>query len=352
MQFKKRIASLVVFFAVITGIASLANAAYMIYLPFEPGEFWKCVQGNNGSYSHFGKLEYAYDFVRGFSAESFGENVLSPIHGEIVDMRTGAPDYELNDGSYPENNNGWGNTLLIKDYATHKYLRFAHLREGSIPWYLEEGDLVDIGEKIGEVGNSGFSSAPHLHLHMQSTQDGGAQSVKFYFVEGPVEQYTYIKSEITPNSFVLDYKYDKSLSHEVSYYRGHASSKHNWEISPLTIPNQITGRGKYFVKVKDYFNKPWYRWKFRLNHTGYFLIFVKFKGTYKKDPKVRYSIYSSQDPDIHTVIQMDQQMCNVDNWHLLIGTMLKAHKYYYIKLKGQTYGKYISADGLKFVRLW
>ncbi len=352
MQLKKRIVSLVAFFAVFMGAVGLVGATDMIYLPFEPGTTWKCVQGNNGSYSHFGTLKYAYDFTRGFNEETFGEPVLSPIHGEIVDLRTGAPDYELNDGSYPENNNGWGNTLLIKDYATNKYLRFAHLKEGSIPWNLEEGDSVEIGEKIGEVGNSGFSSAPHLHLQMQSTPDGGAQSIKFYFIEGPLENGTYVKSENTPNSFVLDHTDDKSLSHEVIYYKGLASKQYDWEVSPITTPNQVVGANRYFVKIKSYLNKPWYRWKFRLNHTGYFLIFAKFKGTDKRDPKARYYLYSTQDPSIYTTIKVDQQMCNADNWHLLIGTTLKAHKDYYLKLQGQTYGKYISADGLKFVRLW
>ncbi|MBT4455755.1 M23 family metallopeptidase, partial [Candidatus Peregrinibacteria bacterium] len=241
-------------------------------------------------------------------------------------------------------------------YATNRYLRFAHLREGSIPWYLEEGESVEIGEKIGEVGNSGFSSAPHLHLHMQATSDGGAQSIQFYFVEGPLKKGTYVRSELTPNSFVLDHKHNKSLSHEVTYYKGYHSksyqSKQKWDVSPVTTTNQVVGAHRYFVKVKSYIKKPWYKWKFRLNHTGYFLIFAKFKGTYKRDPKARYSLYSSQDPSVYTVIKMDQQMCNADNWHLLIGTTLKAYKYYYLKLEGQTQGKYISADGLKFVRLW
>jgi hypothetical protein len=354
MQLKKKIVSLVAFFAVLMGVVGLVSATDMIYLPFEPGTMWECVQGNNGSYSHFGTLQYAYDFTRGFGKESFGEDVLSPIYGEIVDLRTGAPDDELNDGSYPGNNNGWGNTILIKDYATNKYLRFAHLREGSIPWYLEEGESVEIGEKIGEVGNSGFSSAAHLHLHMQATSDGGAQSIQFYFIEGPLKKGSYVKSENTPNSFVLDYKHDKSLSHEVTYYKGYMSKKSwaKWDISPLTHPNQVTGKNRYFAKIKSYFKRPWYKWKFRLNRTGYFMIFVKFKGTYKRDPNVVYYLYSSQDPGVFSTIYMDQQMCSADNWHLLIGTTLKAYKYYYIKLMGQTQGKYISADGLKFVRLW
>ncbi|EXF25760.1 peptidase M23 family protein [Nesterenkonia sp. AN1] len=41
---------------------------------------------------------------------------------------------------------------------------YAHLRQGSV--LLEVGQRVSAGEQLGEVGNTGNSSEPHLHVHL------------------------------------------------------------------------------------------------------------------------------------------------------------------------------------------
>jgi len=42
---------------------------------------------------------------------------------------------------------------------------FAHMREGSIG--VAPGDRVGLGDPLGEVGKSGASTEPHLHIHAQ-----------------------------------------------------------------------------------------------------------------------------------------------------------------------------------------
>ena len=334
--------------------SGIARAGYLVYLPFYNGETWYCTQGNNSSYSHTGKLAYAYDFTTGGYGETFGRNLLSPVRGKIVELVNIIPDFKYNDGIYSGtcstcNNGGWGNTLLIQDLATGKYIRIAHLKQWSIPSSLAVNSIVDIGEKIGEIGQSGYSTNPHLHIQMQSGS-GSAQSIKFNFVEGPITQGKYVDSELALKSFVLDDTSDKSLSHETSYYS--ASKSSTFEEYPLYTPNFTTGARSYHAKVKSTNSPPWYRWSFTLNKTGYFLVFVKYKGASKRDPHAQYMIYSSSDPDIFTTVYLDQQDCTFDSWHFIIGTMFKANKKYYIRLRGQTYNKYISADGVKFVRIW
>ena len=39
----------------------------------------------------------------------------------------------------------------------------AHLRKGSL--VAKEGSLIEIGDLIGQVGNSGNTTEPHLHIH-------------------------------------------------------------------------------------------------------------------------------------------------------------------------------------------
>ena len=45
------------------------------------------------------------------------------------------------------------------------YVFLAHLRAGSI--VVKKGEQVEVGEPLAQMGNSGNSSEPHLHLHAQ-----------------------------------------------------------------------------------------------------------------------------------------------------------------------------------------
>ena len=44
------------------------------------------------------------------------------------------------------------------------YMLYAHLQPGSLK--VKQGDKIKRGDPIGLVGNSGNSSAPHLHFHV------------------------------------------------------------------------------------------------------------------------------------------------------------------------------------------
>jgi hypothetical protein len=53
--------------------------------------------------------------------------------------------------------------VLDSDDEDHDYV-FMHLRSGSIT--VEEGDHVRTGQAIGEIGNTGSSTGPHLHFEI------------------------------------------------------------------------------------------------------------------------------------------------------------------------------------------
>jgi murein DD-endopeptidase MepM/ murein hydrolase activator NlpD len=52
-----------------------------------------------------------------------------------------------------------GNFVII-DHGQKKYSYYMHLHK----LLSEEGDMVKAGEQIGEVGSTGGSTAPHLHV--------------------------------------------------------------------------------------------------------------------------------------------------------------------------------------------
>jgi murein DD-endopeptidase MepM/ murein hydrolase activator NlpD len=56
-----------------------------------------------------------------------------------------------------------GNHVVL-DLGGGHYAFFAHLQKGSVT--VEPGDRVHRGEVLGLLGNSGNTSAPHLHFHL------------------------------------------------------------------------------------------------------------------------------------------------------------------------------------------
>jgi murein DD-endopeptidase MepM/ murein hydrolase activator NlpD len=60
-----------------------------------------------------------------------------------------------------------GNHIVL-DLGNAKYALYAHLKPGSI--MVKEGDTVKRGQVLGIVGNTGNSSAPHLHFHVMSSE--------------------------------------------------------------------------------------------------------------------------------------------------------------------------------------
>lgn len=329
------------------GVSTNLNAKdYLVFMPFQNGERWSCPQGNNGQYSHFGKLQYAYDFTA-WQSSSFGKKVYSPVRGVVVDKRDNAPDYMYNDGFYPENNNGWGNTVLLKDYATGKAIRLAHMRQGSIK--VELGEHVEVGQQIGEVGQSGFSSEPHLHIHMQNetTNTADYQSIPFYFVEGPVVTGDLVKSELNAMTFVIDDEEDVSLGNYVSSYNGYYGGP--WGTAAMGTNNMV-GKRDYKVKYTAGLKvAPSYYWRFTLNKSGFYYIWVKFFPSGSKDPSAEYRLTCSTVAP--TTIYLNQKKLSSDYWYPFVLTYLKAGTEYTIRLKGTTKDTSIVADGVKFQQM-
>ncbi|MCH2488645.1 MAG: peptidoglycan DD-metalloendopeptidase family protein [Flavobacteriales bacterium] len=72
-----------------------------------------------------------------------------------------------------------GNSVTLKTDAG-EYIVYAHFEKGTLN--VKEGDRVKQGQYLGNCGNSGNSSEPHLHLHVQDGPDiYTATGVRCYF---------------------------------------------------------------------------------------------------------------------------------------------------------------------------
>ncbi|MDH6116789.1 hypothetical protein ABH930_000208 [Kitasatospora sp. GAS204A] len=61
----------------------------------------------------------------------------------------------------------YGNHLILRTAADEEVvLILAHLRVGSL--LVAEGERVTVGQPLAEVGNSGNTTEPHLHLHAEA----------------------------------------------------------------------------------------------------------------------------------------------------------------------------------------
>lgn len=103
---------------------------------------------------------------------AFGTELVAPCIGTVVRAQDGLPD------GVPDEHHAVGNHVVIDN--GHEHIVLAHLRLGTVA--VTAGDTVNPGDRLGEVGNSGNSSEPHLHLHVE--RDGQPLRIRFSDVSG------------------------------------------------------------------------------------------------------------------------------------------------------------------------
>jgi hypothetical protein len=93
---------------------------------------------------------------------SYGEPVYAPADGRITEVTDGFASDVFGE---PDTENPGGNYVIL-DIGNGKYFYVGHLMKGKIP--VEEGQAVTKGDILGYIGNSGNTSFPHLHMHVQN----------------------------------------------------------------------------------------------------------------------------------------------------------------------------------------
>ena len=96
----------------------------------------------------------------------WGEPVFSPCDGTVSAAVDGLPDHVP---PARDTDNLAGNYVLIECGDIEVLL--AHLRNGSVK--VAAGQAVVTGDPLGEVGNSGNTSEPHLHIHAERGVEPG-----------------------------------------------------------------------------------------------------------------------------------------------------------------------------------
>ncbi len=118
-----------------------------------------------------GSMLYAYDFRLEHTGdghkltdyEVFGKEVIAPAEGTIIQIINGAIDMPPGER---DRGNGVGNAI-ITDYGNGEYSLICHLKHDSIKVTVRE--KVKQGQVIGLCGNTGNTSQPHIHFHLQDS---------------------------------------------------------------------------------------------------------------------------------------------------------------------------------------
>lgn len=102
-----------------------------------------------------------------FAYAIFGTTLLAPCSGTVVSSEGSLPDFDI---PQQDTDNRLGNHVLLR--CGDVEILLAHMRQGSVE--VREGEAVTEGQPIGEVGNSGATGEPHLHIHAQRPAAAGA----------------------------------------------------------------------------------------------------------------------------------------------------------------------------------
>lgn len=185
MLAKSAVAIILVWLCVLAWIGQIAPPGTSVDLafPLAAGRYCVIQGGRNfitNPFHNFVDSEYAIDIVKvnriGNRARSisprdatryeiFGETVYSPIEGTVIAVTD-----TLFDNPPPRANplSPLGNHIVIANGDLRVIV--AHLHEGSAT--VRVGAAIDRGTPIGQVGNSGYSNEPHLHVQVLRVQHG------------------------------------------------------------------------------------------------------------------------------------------------------------------------------------
>jgi hypothetical protein len=108
---------------------------------------------------------------------TYGARIYAVANGIVVAAVDGRPDIApFADPLLNGPEDFAGNSVVLK-IAPRQYAVFFHLKRGSVR--VKVGERVRGGEQIASLGNSGNSSAPHLHFGIQDGPSGLSNSLPF-----------------------------------------------------------------------------------------------------------------------------------------------------------------------------
>lgn len=154
------------------------------------------------------------------------QKIYSPIAGEVVEIENNVEErnpvnifkdilYSIKAVRRSNYNSEFlknvaGNYIIIK-HSQDVYVLLAHLRKSSI--LVAKGQRIEEHDELGELGHSGNSTMPHLHMQFMNNKDYRiAQGLPFVFKEYEVkdkDNWNLIKKSIPKSNDLIRYFINK-----------------------------------------------------------------------------------------------------------------------------------------------
>jgi hypothetical protein len=99
----------------------------------------------------------------------FGADIHAVADGEVISAVDGLPEQVPGTAPTDLTLDQYAGNHIVQDLGDGNYALYAHIKTGTVR--VKPGDRLTAGQVIGSVGNTGNSTAPHLHFHVMSTPD-------------------------------------------------------------------------------------------------------------------------------------------------------------------------------------
>ena len=127
------------------------------YVDLAPGNGVRDYRGGTLSYDGHAGTDFTLPNFRWMDR---GVPVLAVADGRVVRVHDGQFDRSM---SRTNCRSGWN--FVVTEHSNGWRITYGHFRKGSIE--VSVGDHVTAGQELGEVGSSGCSSSPHVHLEIR-----------------------------------------------------------------------------------------------------------------------------------------------------------------------------------------
>jgi murein DD-endopeptidase MepM/ murein hydrolase activator NlpD len=169
-------------------------------LPFDGTWYVAAEHGYSDPHKRFLAEAFAYDFLQiGPNGKSYqrdgrsnadyyayGKKVFAAKDGTVVSVRG---DMAENVPGETTNVTTPGGNVVIIDHGNNQFGYYAHLKPFTVA--VKQGARVKAGDVLGEVGNSGDSSEPHLHFHVMNNVDpSSADGIPVVFESWKAQAYS------------------------------------------------------------------------------------------------------------------------------------------------------------------
>ena len=133
-------------------------------IPFEMGTNVSLTQAFMGAFTHYGNGIYAVDFSGVYGDVEEGTPVVAYKSGIVKKIKEDSDVNCIDEGIDLESCTHSNHVII--DHGDFTFATYGHLQQNSVD--VEVGDSVGSGHQIGRIGNTGYSTGPHLHLEVSN----------------------------------------------------------------------------------------------------------------------------------------------------------------------------------------